>query len=446
VRAIVEKATQFDPRQRYQRAGQLTQAFTAALAPPIDPPPHDVPAHPPEKESILSCRPELPQVSDAAGTVDVARPRRSQLMQVGLVAVSLVILVGLALSVWGPFGSKNSPGAASASPSAPPFSLVGDAAAPTTTPVPTAIPTPTATETPLPSPSSTSSPTPTATAIPSPTPPVITVWDAQTNVYTAPGDRYEVLGEIRRGNELRLLGLSETGEWWLVDYLGRQGWIRAQPPETTLDLALIPVVTAMPRPTIARTKLPESTIKAATGWATPTRPPTLQNPGFEGIRNEQIPGWHWWAYDNYSAGPSDSATSYDTPLIKQADDAARLITGPTLQIDAAGFLKFRVHVYQTVAVAPGARVNFAVSAQAFADVDRIKLAAGIDPNGGRGCTNARWGEMSLLNQGDGVAQLSAPQVVASAAGQVTVCIYAETLYPAANNAAYFDDARLTVRP
>jgi hypothetical protein len=39
-----------------------------------------------------------------------------------------------------------------------------------------------------------------------------------------------------------------------------------------------------------------------------------------------------------------------------------------------------------------------------------------------------------------------PQVVVNDGERVTVCLYAETLYPARSNAAYFDNATLIVRP
>jgi hypothetical protein len=171
----------------------------------------------------------------------------------------------------------------------------------------------------------------------------------------------------------------------------------------------------------------------------------LQNPGFAGITSNSIPGWRWWAHDNFtSGGDYNPDSSYDTPLFKQADDPARFINGPTLQIDAAGHLKFKAHIFQTVSVAPGVRVRFQGSAGAYADTGHIKVATGIDPFGGSDCRNAVWGEYHFVNQSDGITQVVAPEAV-SRAGRVTVCLYAEPLYPAVNNAAFFDDAWLTIR-
>ncbi|RMF31899.1 MAG: hypothetical protein D6759_09350, partial [Chloroflexi bacterium] len=195
-----------------------------------------------------------------------------------------------------------------------------------------------------------------------------------------------------------------------------------------------------------------------TALPTPTASPTphppelgnsfrLQNPGFEGIRDNIIPGWNWWAFDNYSPKEDyDPATSFETPLFKQADDPARFINGPTLQIDGAGFLKFRAYVFQSVSVGPGTAVRFSAAASAYTDAKAINVAVGVDPNGGPGCQNAHWGTVRKLHQNDGVVRLVAPLVTAGPTGWVTLCLYAEPLYPVVNNAAFFDDAVLIVIP
>lgn len=191
--------------------------------------------------------------------------------------------------------------------------------------------------------------------------------------------------------------------------------------------------TFTPRPTEVITATP----------AAPTGTMELQNPGFEGISENVIPGWSWWAEDNFEPGGEyNSGTSYDTPLFKQADDPVRRIDGPTLQIDGERHLKFKVHVFQTVVVSPSTTVNFQVLGSAFSDVSVIQMAAGLDPAGGPDCTNAQWGEMVPLDQEQGVLPLAAPEVQAGEDGRVTVCLYAEPLYPAVSNAAFFDSAEL----
>jgi hypothetical protein len=173
----------------------------------------------------------------------------------------------------------------------------------------------------------------------------------------------------------------------------------------------------------------------------------LENPGFEGVSSDFVPGWSWWAEDNFTPGGDyNPDSSYETPLFKQADDPVRVINGPTLQIDAVQHLKFKVHVFQTVPVSPTYAVDFQVLGSAFSDSGMVQMAAGIDPGGGAGCANALWGELLYLDQSQLVQPIVAPRVTAGNAGKVTVCLYAEPIYPAISNAAFFDEADLTVKP
>lgn len=212
-----------------------------------------------------------------------------------------------------------------------------------------------------------------------------------------------------------------------------------------------PTHTAAPPPTITPTFLPTFTPRP-TELVTPTSTvvtatTTLENPGFTGIGADNIPGWSWWAEDNFEPGGDyNPDRSFDTPLFKQADDPVRFISGPTLQIDAVQHLKFKTHVYQSVVVSPNQNVGFQARAGAYSDTGSVMVAAGIDPAGGEGCGNARWGEILYLDQGQVVQTVVAPTVVAGASGRVTVCLYAEPLYAAVSNAAFFDDAELAVGP
>jgi hypothetical protein len=210
-----------------------------------------------------------------------------------------------------------------------------------------------------------------------------------------------------------------------------------------------PTHTATAPPTVSPTFAPTFTprpTKVVTG--TPPGPPDvlgLQNPGFEDVGGGTIPGWSWWAEDNFTPGEAyNPDTSFDTPLFKQADDPVRFIDGPTLQIDAEEHLKFKVHVFQTVTVSPTASVRFQVSGGAYSDIGIVQMAAGIDPDGGPDCTNAQWSDVVAVDQEQGVRSIAAPQVVAGRSGQVTVCLYAEPLYAAISNAAFFDNAEMTV--
>jgi hypothetical protein len=208
-----------------------------------------------------------------------------------------------------------------------------------------------------------------------------------------------------------------------------------------------PAPTATSPPTITPTFAPTFTPRPTVTASPLPLTPTLSNPSFEGVRNNSIPGWNWWAEDNFAPGGDyNPDSSFETPLFKQADDPLRFINGPTLQVDAVQHLKFRVHIYQTVTVSPTSKVDFQVQAGAFSDTGLVQMAAGIDPNGGPNCTAAIWSDQMLLDQNQTVQSLVAPQVVAGSEGQVTVCIYAEPFYAAISNAAFFDEAELTVNP
>jgi len=226
-------------------------------------------------------------------------------------------------------------------------------------------------------------------------------------------------------------------------------------PTWTTEPTRTPPATNTPRPMNTATSPPAASPTFAptftpfpTEAVTPSLPAftetaSLQNPGFEDVDSNVIPGWEWWAKDNFTPGGEyDPDTSLDTPLFKKADDPARFITGPTLQIDAVQHLKFKVHIFQTVTVSPTTRIGFQASAGAFAEIGVIWVNAGIDPDGGPDCSDAEWSEPVALDQAQGVRTIAAPELKAGSAGRVTVCLYAEALYAAVSNAAFFDDAEL----
>jgi hypothetical protein len=317
---------------------------------------------------------------------------------------------------------------------------------PTSTPTQVSVPTPTRTATFTPSatctPSPTSTPLPTATftPLPSPTPHLLVSVD-QLTVYAGPGENYEPLGALRRGDRVSLCARSEDGTWWQVNYLGKEGWIRAQPVGASVDVSWLPTRARQTVPTLDFTPTPESAVVPAN-----TRV-ELQNPGFAGITDQVIPGWRWLAYDNYAPEDEfDPETSFAQPTFKQADDAARWITGPTLQIDTAGFPKFRAFIYQTVNVPVGAVVILKVSARAYSSHGDVQIKAGIDPDGAYSCEEALWGVQAMINEDEGIVRVMSPAVTVGESGRATVCVFAETAYASAHQAAFLDDAELIMNP
>ncbi len=226
-------------------------------------------------------------------------------------------------------------------------------------------------------------------------------------------------------------------------------------PTATPRPSRTPTLSPTPRPT--RTPRPSRTpTLTPTPWPTltPTLFPTpapvvLENPGFESVQENVVPGWQTGAFVNWSGGEDfDSASSYAAPRFHQADDPRQQIDGPTLQIDTVPWVKLRAWVFQTVDVMSGSRVQFSVRAFGFvADTSvRYILKAGVDPSGGEGCEAAQWGSGQMVNQEDGIVELVSPEVIVGPAGQVTVCMFAEPQFAQVYHAAFFDDAKLEALP
>ena len=253
-----------------------------------------------------------------------------------------------------------------------------------------------------------------------------------------------------------------------------------------------PTITPTPRPTLpsqpTRTPTPTSTPRPTeTPTPTPTlapiKPVTLEGPEFDFIMPNRIPGWEWDAYLNYKPGDDfDPEDSYAEPLFTAADDPVRQINGATLKVETQRWLKFRTWVHQTVTVPVGSEVMFEIKAKAFSSIDSLIVKAGIDLTGAENCFRAEWGQEMRINQGSGTVTLASPSLIVQEAeeddeatatptplphgeeseeeegegeeegpppsqiqyGKVTVCFFAEPVLPHVNNAAFFDQAKLTV--
>lgn len=252
-----------------------------------------------------------------------------------------------------------------------------------------------------------------------------------------------------------------------------------QTPTPTSDAALptwtpgptdTPIPTLPPRltntPTVEPTPFPTRT-PSPTPTVPPATPIVLAGADFDYVMPNRIAGWSWDAYVNYKPGDElNSDTSYAEPIFTAADDPVRQINGGTLKIETQRWLKFRAYVYQTVTMTVGSQVYFEIKAQAFSSLDRLIVKAGIDPNGGENCLNARWGDAMYIRQEDGIVTLTSPritvpaslvtqptatddesdpeEVTAPAESPVTLCFFAEPSYAHVNNAAFFDEAKLVI--
>lgn len=218
-------------------------------------------------------------------------------------------------------------------------------------------------------------------------------------------------------------------------------------PTWTPTPTFTPQPTLLPRPT--HTPAPTPTLFPT---PTPTPLPTpgpypIQNPEFDLILPNRIPGWMWDADINYRAGQDyDPTNSFAEPMFTAADDPARWINDSTLKIETMRWLKFRTWVYQVVTITQGSSLYFRIKADAFSSIERITVQAGVDPSGNNNCQKAVWGEAKAINQDDGIVTLTSPRVKAGAAGRVTLCFFAGPRYPSTNNAVFFDQAELIAAP
>ncbi len=226
-----------------------------------------------------------------------------------------------------------------------------------------------------------------------------------------------------------------------------------EPPAWTPTPSSTPYATLKPSPTSTSTKIP-------TPWATPlermtvTLPPTpapitLENPTFDQLRKNDIPGWQTGGFVNWEPGEGfDPETSYAAPRFQAATDPQRQINGSTLKIDTTPWVKLRAWVFQIVQAEPNTVLQFQVNARGFVKETEggYIVKAGIDPQGNAGCDEAQWGQEQTINQDDGVVMLLSPEVATGQSGQATVCIFAETQFAQTYHAVYFDDALLTALP
>lgn len=233
-----------------------------------------------------------------------------------------------------------------------------------------------------------------------------------------------------------------------------------RPPTWTPTLSPTPRPSGTPKPTrtATGTPTPRATFPGITPTVvdSPTPTPTitpaanlLENPSFDDIEENAIPGWQTGAYVNWEYGDElDPGTSYAAPRFHAADNPAQRIYGSTLQIDTVDWVKLRAWVYQTITVTAGSRVTFQVRAAAVVHdpTGGYFLKAGVDPDGDDGCDDAEWGEEQHVNQGDGVVTLASPEVLVEEEGPITVCMFAETQYAQVWHAAFFDEAKLIVFP
>jgi hypothetical protein len=142
---------------------------------------------------------------------------------------------------------------------------------------PTGLPTATPTGTPLP----TRTMTPTSGPSPTPQPtPYVVITGPQVAARRGPASSFELLGEVRQGQQFMVLARTSDKAWWQICCVANQPvWIRSDQvnPQGPIDAA--PVVPMPPTPTITITPTPSRTL-------TPSPTPA---PPFDIARGPEFP-------------------------------------------------------------------------------------------------------------------------------------------------------------
>lgn len=92
---------------------------------------------------------------------------------------------------------------------------------------------------------------PTATPQPTATPEgvVVTVESAVQNVRTGPGLNYDVIGQLQRGDQARVIGTSLNADWVIIDFRGQRGWMATYLLDVFGDLNTVAIINPPPTPT-----------------------------------------------------------------------------------------------------------------------------------------------------------------------------------------------------
>lgn len=104
--------------------------------------------------------------------------------------------------------------------------------------------------------------------------PMVTI-NSDMNVREGPGTNYPVIGTVSSGQQFPITGKNPAGDWWKINYNGRDGWVFGQLVSPTnakhVQIAIViptppstPKPTSTPRPRPTRTRRPAPTATTAT--------------------------------------------------------------------------------------------------------------------------------------------------------------------------------------
>ena len=96
------------------------------------------------------------------------------------------------------------------------------------------------------------------TPAPTPTPSgfTLTIQSAVQNVRSGPGLQFEVIGQLQRDTQARVLGATPDYSWLVIDFRGQWGWLASYLVATFGNRNLLPVIQPPATPTPAPTSTP----------------------------------------------------------------------------------------------------------------------------------------------------------------------------------------------
>jgi len=92
-------------------------------------------------------------------------------------------------------------------------------------------------------------PTPTPQATATPDGVTLTIDRAVQNVRNGPGLNYDVIGQLREGEQARVIGANLDFSWVVISFRGQNGWLSRSILDVFGDLNSVPIVQAPPTPT-----------------------------------------------------------------------------------------------------------------------------------------------------------------------------------------------------
>lgn len=251
--------------------------------------------------------------------------------------------------------------------------------------------------------------TPTPAPTPTPSGYTLTIQSAVQNVRNGPGLQFEVIGQLRRGTQARVLGATPDYAWLVIDFRGQWGWLASYLVATFGNRNLLPVIQppATPTPAPTATQTPPQEPDLVVLHAGPPRL-ILDQPMSVNVtlRNQGLS----------AAGPFAVAASFEpggryvgvnVPWLAAGEQTTVQLSATLTGATGPQSIIIVVDLNQQVAEGPAGEANNSVYAYNYI-ADRAFLATGASTIGvgsvdldGYGIPDLDWTGADLVAQGDG---------------------------------------------